>query len=188
MTRSIEDRIAAAVDRPRTIEVEVCRSGGLVNLHAELVSELGAVVDEANASKSIADDTDPRIDEIASQIEQVEAAMAEHTVVYEMQPVSALAWNDLLRDHPPRRGIDTRSAFNVETFPPACVAACIASPETSADEVAELYQSLPSGEWTKLFEAAWVLNEGETPRPKLPAAIGSLLASVRSSTTAANGE
>lgn len=185
MTQSIEDRIAAAVDRPRTVTVEVCSSGGLVDLHTELVVELGAVIDDANKNRSIANGGDPRIDEIHEQITKVEQAMVDHTDSYEVRPVGALAWNNLLREHPPRRGID-KNGFNLDTFPPAIVAACV---DGMTDErAAELYESLPSAEWNKLFNAAWVVNEAETPRPKLPADIENLLQSVRSSITAANEE
>ena len=185
MTQSIQDRIAAAESAPRTIEVEVCHSGGLVNLHAELVDELAGVIDEMNKNRSVGTQTDPRVAEIHDQIGEVEAAMAEHSVTYQVAPIGALAWNNLLRQHAPRPGVDKGLAYNLETFPPAVVAACVTDEAFGLDEATDLYNRLSSAEWNKLFNAAWVANEGETPRPKLPAAIESLLQNVRSSTTAA---
>lgn len=189
MSQSIEDRIAAAAEGPRTIDVEVCRSSGLVNLHGKLVDELAAAVDAAQAGRSIADEADPRIIELGDEIVAVEQAMAEHTTIYELRSVGALGWNNLLREHPPRPGLDKGLAYNLVTFPAAAVAACC--DDLTIDEAQAMYGttkeagSLHSAEWNKLFHAAYIANEVETPHPKLPAAIGDLLASVRSSISAA---
>lgn len=177
----IADLIAKA--QPRTEKVEVCARGDLVDRHLALTIELGEAI---NAEpKSMADQISPRVAEIHEQIGQVEAEQAEAATTFTMRSIGALAWANLVRDHPPRAGVDNRLSFNLETFPPAAVAACALSPVLTLEQATTLYtEVLHSAEWDKLWEAAFTLNETATPRPKLPAAIERLLRNGRSLTTA----
>jgi hypothetical protein len=188
VTLSVDDLIATA--QPRTITVRVCARGDLVDLHAELTEQLRQALDDDHA-RSIGDAVGDEAARIADEIARVEAEQEEHTVEFRLRSIGSLAWANLLRSHTPRPGIDHHLRFNLATFPPAAVAACVVEPAMSVDQACRLYGSddepgvLHSAEWDKLFGAAFSLNETETPRPKLPAAIGSLLQSGRSSTSAA---
>ena len=192
MTLTVDDLIATA--KPRTLDVPVCARGDLVDRHAELVARLNAVIADANESKSVNGEfSDPEIDRLHDEIVAVEAEQETSSTTFTLRSIGSLKWANLLREHTPRPGRDHQLMFNLTTFPPAAVAACVVEPPMSLEQATKLYGTdtedglLHHAEWDKLFAAAFSLNENETPHPKLPAAIGGLLRSVRSSTTAANG-
>ena len=187
MTLSVDDLIASA--KPRTVKVEICARGDLVDRHGELVAELARRVQEPE-NRSIGSKPDEGLEDVYAEIEAVEAEQQEHTKVFELRSIGALAWNDMLRDHQPRAGLDTGYNVNMLTFPPAAVAAC-ADPAITLEQAKRMYGEpgqpgvLHLAEWEKLFNAACSANGVATPHPKLPAAIGDLLQSVRSLTQAA---
>lgn len=191
MSDPVADLIATA--QPRTETVPVCARGDLVDRHAALLAELADAVERANES-SLAGGSDPDVERIHAEIEAVQDEQAASTTTFTLESIGALAWSNLLRAHTPRKGVDHGLAFNLATFPPAAVAACVTDPPMSVEQATALYGSdtepgvLHSAEWDRLFSAAYTLNERTTPHPKLPAAIESLLRSGRSSTSAANEE
>jgi hypothetical protein len=173
----IADLIATA--QPRTIEVQVCARGDLVDRHAALVAELAAAEAEVDTS-SIGDV--PEVQRIAGEIVAVEDEQEASTVTFVLQSVSRRVWADLLAAHPPRpqdKGLD----HNADTFPPAVVAACAKEPHVGEDEANQLADVLPVAEWTKLWLGAVGLNVTQTPHPKLKAATELARANGGSSTT-----
>lgn len=184
MTGSVDDLIASA--QTRTLKVSVCARGDLVNRHAELVDELNTAI--AASSDSLGNGNRSEIDRLHAEVDAVEAEQEESTTEFTLTSIGALSWSSLLRKHPPPPEVKGQLAFNLASFPPAAVAACVVEPEMTEPQAARLYDVLPSGEWDKLFAAAFTLNEQGTPHPKLSAAIGNLLRSGQSSTTAAPTE
>lgn len=171
-----------ATAQPRTIEVQVCARGDLVDRHAVLVAELSAA--EANVERTASVAGDPEVGRIAGEILAVEAEQEASTVTFTLTSVSRRVWADLLAAHPPRpqdKGLD----HNADTFPPAVVAACSKSPKVTDEEAVQLLDALPVSEWTKLWLGAVGLNVTPTPHPKLKAATELVQANAESSTTQA---
>lgn len=177
--RSNEEVIADLLERatPLVVEVAVCTAGDLVTRHASLMAQLDGL------SKSGSIGGNPEAVAVLEQIEAVEAEQEASTMVVKVKSVGRRAWADLLREHPPRpedKGWD----HNTDTFPVAAVAASIGVPVEQVDALAE---SLPPGEWGKLWDAAAFVNAGPMPHPKVPARVTELVrANGRSSTTSAS--
>ncbi len=174
----IADLIATA--QPRTVEVQVCARGDLVDRHAVLVRELAEAEGNVQKAASIADD--PEVSRIAGEIVACQDEQEASTVTIVLQSVTRRVWADLLAAHPPRpqdKGLD----HNADTFPPAVVAACAKEPALTEDEANQLADVLPVAEWTKLWLGAVGLNVTQTPHPKLQAATELVRANGGSSTT-----
>lgn len=160
MTFSIDDLLNTA--QHRTIPVRVCARGDLVDRHAVLVAQLERVTVD-----SLAPGDDAR--QIAVEIVAVEDEMEASTVTFIVASIPRRQWADLLAKHPPRKE-DVGSDHNRATFPPAVVAACVVEPELTVEQATRLDETLPPGEWVKLWMAAVSLNTTENPHPKLVAA------------------
>jgi hypothetical protein len=144
----------------RSLEVAVCARGDLVERHIALVREMAAV--DAMDSGSIAGN--PDLVRIAEAIKAVEDEQAACTLTLTVKSVPRKAWVDCLAKHPPRKGVDPLD-FNVESFPPAAVALCCDA--ISEDQAKRLNESLPQGEWDKVWNTVVQLNLLGTPHPKL---------------------
>jgi hypothetical protein len=166
--RSNEEVIADLLARakPLVIEVPVCTAGDLVTRHAQLMGELLA---QGKGAKSIAGDPDTTA--LLDQIEAVEAEQEASTLVLAVRSIGRRAWADVLREHPPRP-VDKGLDHNPDTFPIAAVAAATGTPVETVDALAE---SLPPGEWRKLWDATVMANVAEMPHPKVPAGITALV-------------
>lgn len=178
MAKSNRDVIAEliATAQPRTVEVQVCARGDLVDRHAELVVELG----QLGPAQALG--ADPEVTRLSEEIVAVEEAMESSTVTILLQSVSRRVWADLLASHPPRpqdKGMD----HNPDTFPTSMLAVCCKSPGLSEEQAEQLSDVLPQGEWNKLYYAALGLNVTGTPHPKLSAASELVRANAASSTT-----
>lgn len=163
MTFGVDDLIASAA--PRTKPVRVCARGDLVDRHAALVAEMAAVTEAGTGSIA----GNPEVEAIAARIVAVEEEQEASTLTIVLRSVSRRAWADTLAKNPPRpqdKGLD----HNPVSFPPAAVALCAAEPEISVDQATKLADTLPPGEWLKLWNAALALNLAETPHPKLAVA------------------
>lgn len=90
---------------------------------------------------------------------------AEFRVV--LEALGSQRYTQLLALHPPTP--DDRQqglGFNHVTFPPALVAACAVDPVISPDEAEALCERLSDGQFTKLWNAALVVNIGDDSAPK----------------------
>lgn len=175
MVASTADLIARA--KPRTLEVPVCSAGDLVDAHDKLTSDL-ARFRAGGDSGSLAGGAEPKITDLAQQIVDLEAEMAEATVIYRVQSIGRKAWADLKALHPPtpaerKQGLD----INMATFPQAAIAACAVEPTVSPAEAEQLTVVLPEGEWGKLWSAVCGVNMGVLDTPKSAAAAVILRAS-----------
>jgi hypothetical protein len=157
---TVDDLLASA--QHRTVKVSVCARGDLVDEHAVLVAQLETATQGALAPGSDAA-------EIAERIVQVEDAMEASTIEFTVSSVPRRVWADLLAAHPPRKQ-DAGRDHNPLTFPPAAVAACVVEPGLTEGQATQLDETLPTGEWSKLWVAALTLNVTENPHPKLIAA------------------
>lgn len=170
--------------RAKRTSVQVCQRGDLLDEHARLEREL------ARARAAAADDLfSQEVVDAAARLEEIEQLVSESQVTFVFEALSARAWQDLVRRHPPRRDAaeDREIGANADTFPDAAIAACAVEPVLTEDQAVRLADALPLGEWRKLWQAVLTVNAGDARPPKsaLAAAIGARLQSERSSTTAA---
>lgn len=183
MTPGVDDDPVArliATAQPRTVEVQVCARGDLVDRHIQLVQELRDA--ERNLERTASVASDPEVQRISAEIRAVEEEQESSTVTFVLQSVTRRVWADLLAAHPPRpqdKGLD----HNPETFPQAVVAACSKTPTMTPEQANELSDVVPVAEWTKLWLAAVGLNVTPTPHPKLRAATEIARVNGASSTT-----
>lgn len=173
----LDELIATA--SPRTQTVQVCARGDLVARHEELVEQLGATA----GTGSLGGNSDAH--RISEEIVAVEEAMDASTLSITLRSVSRKVWADLLAKHPPGREHKGQD-HNPETFPPAALAACAVEPPITVEQATKLADTLPTGEWNKLWLAMIGLNVVAMPHPKLAAATELLRANGRSSTTSAD--
>lgn len=156
--------------------VTVCVAGDLNAQFDTLEQELDRLVGEKGVS--LDDPVDARRREVAEQIEDLRARMADHEHRFTFRALSSQAWSDLTAAHPARP--DVREPFNRDTFPLAAVAASLVSiddvPVTHSEtDLRELWnEALNTGQCTALFEAAWEANTGRMSVPFSPLASATL--------------
>lgn len=181
---AIDDLIGSAV--PRTAEVRVCARGDLAERHADLVRELERWL-EVEGADSLAQDSN--VHHIKDKLLEVEEEIDRASVSIRFQAIPAYKWATLMRLNPPSRE-DLQRGFdnNPDTFPIQAVAACSVEPTISVEQAEQLRNTLHTAEWLKCWMAVVLLNNEETPTPKLGAAIADRLASAQSSTPASDEE
>lgn len=175
----LDEFIASAA--PRTTTVKVCGRGDLAAKHYDLIAEAQRIAADPKV-KSLG--ADPRARELADEIDQVEAEMEAFTQEFTVKAVSRNAWVDLLAAHPPTK--DEREqdeTVHVRTFAVGALVACSHEPKISDEQARRLADTLPTGEWQKLWGAILVLNTAPTTAPKMGAATAILRANDVSSTT-----
>lgn len=147
MANSIEDILAEATPRERT--VKVCIRGDLAGRMEELQDELAQTSTDWEPS-DLTDVHPGRA--IAEQMrelrEQIRAAERPFTLRY----IGDKAYSDLMAVHPAE---NDNEAFNSETFPRALVAASCVDPAMNEEQAAQLFEKINEGEIKKLFDAAW---------------------------------
>lgn len=147
MANSIEDILAEATPRERT--VKVCIRGDLAGRMEELQDELAQTSADWEPS-DLADVHPARA--IAEQMkelrDQIRAAERPFTLRY----IGDKAYSDLMAAHPAE---NDREAFNSETFARALVAASCVEPAMSEEQAIQLFEKINEGEIKKLFDAAW---------------------------------
>jgi hypothetical protein len=163
----IDELIASATPAER--EAKICIAGALNVRFATLEAELAELQQQrfAGAASQSLGDVDPRR-AIAEEIERVREEMRanEHTFTFRALP--SKAWSDIRAAHAPREG--QREVVNLETFPPALVAAtCVAldgkPTEVTVEQVHALFDVLNEGQRDELFNAAWEANTGRVSVP-----------------------
>ncbi len=176
----IEDVLGQVVRAQRT--VEVCVRGDLAEKVRQLHDELAAAI------MYDADHNEPNTaPEVQARIEEAKAEAAAATVTFTVQAVPATEWRRLVMEHPPADDDLDGWRWNVETFPPAALAAACSDPvmdELQADRLAEV---LSNAQWEKLFGAVLAVNLADDV-PKFVDGIEGLRTSEPSSTTAPDTE
>ena len=89
--------------------------------------------------------------------------------VVTVRALPADVWDLLVREHPPtQEQADEGWQWNIATFRPALLAACVASPADEGDplteaEWADLLLRLPVGDRDRLWAAAYDVNDNRWP-------------------------
>ena len=119
------------------------------------------------ADGSIATGGNAEANRIRDRIEQLEDEMAASEVVFTFTAMGRHEFMRLKAKHRPRREDRSDGAdFNMDTFPPALIAATCSDPQMTEDEGAELCERLSDGQFTKLWNAAIGVNVGDDSSPK----------------------
>ncbi len=102
-------------------------------------------------------------DELREMVEQAKGTQ----VIFTFESIGRLAWDAMVVAHPARaedKKIEKEAAWNLDTFPPALIAASCVEPEMTLEEATEIWEDpdWSGNELTRLFSTAWMVNQ-ETP-------------------------
>lgn len=98
--------------------------------------------------------------ELAGKVREIEEEIRGATVTFHLEGMPFHEYNAILLEHPPREAnmVDRALGYNVATFHPALVRACIKSPKMSEDQWARLVARLSDGDFDRLATAANEVN------------------------------
>lgn len=156
-------KLLAEAQLPKRI-VSVCTRGDLTAAAQRIERQIDAI--DAAPSRRLAGDNGSVT--LAQELEAVREQMAETSIEFEMVAFSSARWRELKSEHPigtnPTQadaviGADATALFN------ATVPLSVISPRLDADDWARLLEILPGGEWNKLVDAVYALNEEGTSLP-----------------------
>lgn len=160
------DLIATARLPERT--VDLCLRGDLLAEHEELETRLAAA--RRAGADSLAGNPDAQ--QIARDIEALQAVMAEDTITLRLRALPRRQWADLVAKHPPRRDDGGRiadtdsSGVNVDAFMAEVLRRCIVDPELSEENFARLVdECITDAQYGQLTDAVWALNRSEVNVP-----------------------
>jgi hypothetical protein len=148
--------------------VEICLRADLVAEHEEAERDLEQA--EKSTSTSLAGNGTGALIE---RIDALEAEMREASYTFVLRAAKRPAWRALIAGHPPRKGddgetnkADAQWGFNLDTFYPAIVRACLVDPElTDAEFEVLLDEKLTDSQFSELATAAFNLNAGAIDIP-----------------------
>lgn len=156
---SIEDVLAGI--RPVEQTVRVCLRGDL----SAQIEELRGRWQDA-ASDNITGMAGPDAAVLYDQIALLEQESAESEQEFLLRAMGATAWRRLVAEHPPDGDDVDAWRWDLETFPPAALAASCVDPPMTVDQATTLADMLSNGQWGKLWGACLTVNVGEDVHPK----------------------
>lgn len=155
--RGIEEILAAA--RPREAEVSLCLAGDLAADADRLAAEIDRIGSVPRTSLA---DVDPRT-ALVAELEKVHAKMRANSAVFRFRALSRKDYSDLLAAHQSRDA--TKEAWNLDTFPPALIAASCIEPAMTVEQAEDLFSRINQNGRDLLWSAAWRANTGEVRVP-----------------------
>lgn len=174
----IADIMAKAFPAKRTVRIAV--RGDLIERIEDLNEQWEAAVQRDMAADRLVGNEAPALyDELVQATEEAEA----EKVTFSVQSIGK-DWGRLVRQHPPTDDEMVEGwKWNLETFPPAALAACCLDPVMTDGEAAGLIEVLREGEFEKLFGAVLALNLMGDLVPKLGRGTDTMPPSEPTSTT-----
>lgn len=164
--------------RPARRTVDLCLDGTVAARLEALQAEWRAALGY-DAEHNVSPTAPALVEKMSALAVEAEAA----TVTFTVEALGAPAWRRLVAEHPPPDDDLDGWRWNLETFPPAAVAASCVDPKMSEDQAAELAGRLSDGQWSKLWVAVMAVNLGDDI-PKFDPAIAAHPTSEPSWTTA----
>lgn len=162
--------------------VPICVRGDLVEKARELHEEYAAaLLYDADHNEP---DTAPAVAEL---IEAAQAEAEAATVTFTVGAVPANVWRRLVAEHPPTDDDLDGWRWNLETFPPAALAAACLDPVMDEVQADALADALSDAQWEKLWNAVLAVNLADD-LPKFASATAAPATSGTSSTTAGPSE
>lgn len=152
---------------------------------------------QAGGSKSLADGTQKRLNELVEQYEKLEEEAEEFTVEFTFQDIGRKGYDALVRDNPPSdeekaeykaAGGEGILPYSFNNFPPKLISECSVSPKISLEEAEAMFEEWAEGDLELLFNTALLCCKEPTSLPKSRAGIEKTRASQLNSTTAPNEE
>jgi len=148
--------------------VEICLRADLVAEHEEAERDLEQA--QKSTSTSLAGNGTGALVE---RIDALEAEMRDSSYTFVLRAVTRPRWRALIAGHPPRKDADGETnkddaqwGFNLETFYPAIVRACLVDPELTDEEFTELVdEKLTDAQFSELVTVAFRLNAGSIDIP-----------------------
>jgi hypothetical protein len=136
---------------PRETTVRVCVSG-------EAAAGLERAIEVARSARRGKEDTT----DADATVDAARETVAASTFGFTFRAISAKDRSDLVAAHP---SPDKGQAWDMDTLPPALVAASCTDPVMSPEQAAELMNGLSEGDRAELFNAAWSVNYDRLPVP-----------------------
>ena len=176
----IEEVLGRVVRAERT--VEVCVRGDLAEKVRQLHEELAAAMlyDLEHNEPDTAPEVRDRIDEAKAEADTA-------TVTFKVQGIPSSEWRRLVAEHPPADDDLDGWRWNLETFPPAALAAACLDPVMNEVQADRLAGALSDAQWQKLWNAVLAVNLADDV-PKFASGTAGLGTSEPSSTTAPDTE
>lgn len=143
--------------------VEVCLRGDLVAQH----EQLEVALEQAQKNRTDSLDGDG-VGELVDAIQDLEARMHDNTYPFVFRALPKPAYRALVAAHPPREDDkrDGSMMFNVDTFYPAAIRACVIDPVLDDAEWTDLLdEKLSDRQFTELGLAVLAVNIGEVSVP-----------------------
>ena len=166
----LQDILAAASLREES--VDVCMAGELnarwEALGRELADLTAMTAGEPTPTAKLSDASPmARRGEISEQMESLRQQMLAASFTFKFRAMPRREYRTLRDEHPPRADKRNEGLFNMATFPPALIRACMVDPVIATDgDWEKLQDLLTEGQITELFNAAWLCNEGGSEVPK----------------------
>lgn len=157
---SLDDLLASAALPEKTVEVYL--AGRVV---AEIEEAERELRDQRANAQTMADRGRTR--QIAERIEALRAEMQSSALVVRLRGLNRKAWAALLAEHPPRRDqdVDKQLGYNVDTFFPALIRACIIDPVLDDAQWEQLDAVLSSSQYDALADAALAVSRRKVDVP-----------------------
>lgn len=175
------DALLAQARRPEKT-VSLCLRGDLQaefeRLDVEHAKAVSSATDSLAGNGALA---------IAQEMEALRDQMAESTLTVTLRALPRAEYSALVLAHPERRDeagdpfpVDRDNGFNVETFYPALIRACVVDPELTETQWSTLLdETLSDRQFDELAYAAVGVNRGPVSVPFSPAASRTLRTSGR---------
>lgn len=136
--------------------IPVCLRGDLRARWDELHAEFKAA---PKAGGSLGDPS-PRAG-LARQLEELRAEITAQQVMFTFEALAGPDFSALLVAHPGKGG----NRVNLDTLPPALLAACCLDPKMDTDQAGRLLGKLSAAQGAELFDAAWSVNQDAVDVP-----------------------
>jgi hypothetical protein len=162
-TPAISD-ILGSIRRPERT-VRLCLAGDLQAEFERLEAELVEARQKPESAPTLGgSQMDPRVTELARQIEELRELMLEHTVVFRFAGLPSKAYSDMVAKHPPKDG-SKRGDVDMDGYSLDLVASCAVEPKMTVDEARQLSEALTQAQWDSLVSAAYACNKEEFDVP-----------------------
>ena len=166
MGKSIKEQLKEAKLPEHSLTV--CLRGDLVATIEALEAELDRQRDKENEAGTKRMAGKSRSVQLAEQINEHRAAMAEAEVTFRLRAMPKARWREVKRDHPPAEDNREDQNLGVALFgiATAVLPQVTIEPEMDDDDWRQLEQVVSSGDWKRLAVAAVWLHEMGVDIPK----------------------
>jgi hypothetical protein len=163
--RTIADILAEK--KPNTRTVDIILDSDLAN--EILLKEQEKEQLRSRKGRSLADGIGP----IETELDALYEKAADTAVTFVFEDIGRKVFDALVLEHPPTKAQKEQIAelgggileYNIETFPPALIAAAASDPEMDLDDAVEIFDTWSSGDAEILFTVALLVCKERTSIP-----------------------